>query len=85
MVPDPERALAASIIDAKARLLYRRLGHLSIGSLQSLETITTGLKGPVKALEEPCEPYILSKTIRVVNRKGPEHIIVPLAQLYTNF
>jgi hypothetical protein len=85
MVPDPERALAASTIDAEARLLHRRLGHLSAGSLQSLETVTTGLKGPVKALKEPCEPCILAKTVRIVNRKGPERVTAPLARLHTDF
>jgi hypothetical protein len=43
IVPSPEKALAASTIDAEARLLHRRLGHLSVGSLQHLETVTTGL------------------------------------------
>jgi hypothetical protein len=85
MVPNPKRALAASTIDAKARLLYRRLGHLSAGSLQSLETVTIGLKGPIKALEEPCKPCILAKTVRIVNRKGLERVTVPLARLHTDF
>ena len=84
-VPNPERALAASAIDAEARLLHRRLGHLSAGSLQRLEAVTTGLQGPVKALKEPCEPCILAKTVRVVNREGPERVTVPLARLHTDF
>jgi Integrase core domain/GAG-pre-integrase domain len=85
MVPDPERALVVSAIDAEARLLHRRLGHLSTGSLQRLEAVTIGLQGPVKALKEPCEPCILVKTVRVVNREGPERVITPLARLHTDF
>jgi hypothetical protein len=85
MVPNPERALAASTINAEARLLHRRLGHLSAGSLQSLETVTIGLKGPIKALKEPCKPCILAKIVRIVNRKGPEHATAPLARLHTDF
>jgi hypothetical protein len=81
----PERALAASTIDAKARILHRRLGHLSLGSLKGLEAVTTGLQGPVEALKEPCEPCILAKTVRVVNREGPERVIEPLARLHTDF
>jgi hypothetical protein len=80
----PERALAAST-DAEARLLHRRLGHLSSGSLQHIEAVTTGLQGPVKALEEPCEPCTLAKTVRVVNRESPERVTALLARLHTDF
>jgi hypothetical protein len=85
MVPNPKRALAASTINAKARLLHKRLGHLSAGSLQSLETVTTGLKGPIKALKELYKPCILAKTVRIVNKKGPKHTTAPLTYLHTNF
>jgi hypothetical protein len=80
----PERALAAST-DADARLLHRRLGHLSSGTLQHIQEVTTGLEGPIKALKEPCEPCTLAKTVRVVNRKTPEQVTVPLARLHTDF
>jgi hypothetical protein len=85
IVPNPESALAASTVDAEARMLHRRLGHLSSGSLKGLDAVTTGLEGPVKPLKEPCEPCILAKTVRVVNREGPERVTAPLARLHTDF
>jgi hypothetical protein len=85
IVPSPENALAASTIDAEARMLHRRLGHLSSGSLKDLDAVTTGLQGPIKPLKEPCEPCILAKTVRVVNREGPERVTAPLARLHTDF
>jgi hypothetical protein len=84
-VPNLKSALAVSTIDAKARILYRRLRHLSTRSLKDLDTITTRLQGLVKPLKEPCKPYILAKTMRVVNREGPERVTAPLARLYTDF
>jgi hypothetical protein len=84
-VPSPERALAASTIDTKAWLLYRRLGYLSAGSLQQLEAVTTGLQGLVKALKEPCKPCTLAKTVRIINREGLERVTAPLACLHTDF
>jgi hypothetical protein len=84
-VPNPESALAASIIDVEARTLYKRLGHLSTGSLKGLDAVITGLQGPVKPLKEPCKPCILAKVVRVMNREGPERVIAPLTRLHTDF
>lgn len=80
----PERAMAATT-DTEARLWHRRLGHLSLGSLQHIQDVTTGLKGPIKAIKEPCEPCILAKIVRVVNRESPERATEPLARLHLNF
>lgn len=80
----PERAMAA-VTDTKARLWHRRLGHLSLGSLQHVHDVTTGLNEPVKAMKEPCEPCILAKTVRVVNREGSERATEPLARLHLDF
>jgi hypothetical protein len=80
-----ENALAASIIDVEARMLHRRLRHLSLRSLKGLDAITTRLQGLIKPLKEPCEPCILAKTVRVMNKEGPEHVIAPLTRLYTDF
>ena len=80
----PERAMAA-ITDTEARLWHRRLGHLSSGSLQHIQDVTEGLKGPIKAMKEPCEPCTLAKTVRVINREGPERVEEPLARLHLDF
>ena len=77
-VTGPESALAAQAIGAKARTLHRRLGHLSIQSLQGLHIATTGLEEPVPPLAKPCEACIMAKKVRVVNRQSLEKAIVPL-------
>lgn len=61
-----ETALLTTI-DAEARLLHRRLGHVSSGTLQRIQEVTTGLKNPIPVLKEPCEPCTLAKTVRVIN------------------
>jgi len=67
------------------QLWHRRFGHLSISSLQQVHAVTTGLTGPITALQEPCEAYILTKTVRVVNKKAPERATAPLQRIHSDF
>jgi hypothetical protein len=53
-------------------LVHRRLGHLSYGSLQWIELVTTWLSGPVAKLKHYCSGCILAKTIAVIYRTRPE-------------
>ena len=71
--------------DQESRIWHRRFGHLSTQSLQRVHTVTTGLKGAIKELQEPCEHCILTKTVRVINRISPEHAIEPLQRIHTDF
>jgi hypothetical protein len=64
---------------------HRRFGHLGSQSLQGLHTVTIGLSEPIGSLKEPCEACILTKSVRVVNRKGPERTIAPLQRLHMDF
>jgi hypothetical protein len=66
-------------------LWYRRFGHLSPTSLKLEHTISTGLKEPIRALQEPCKPCIKAKTVRVVNRKAPERATALLERIYSDF
>ena len=58
---------------------------MSIASLQHLHTVTTGLNKPIAALTEHCEACILTKAVRVVNRKGSEHAKAPLLRVHMDF
>jgi len=79
-------SLKATIGDpATAQLWHRRFGHLSPGSLQHVHAVTTGLAKAITALQEPCKACILTKTVRVVNRKSPERATAPLQRVHSDF
>ena len=65
-----ENIYSATIAKPKvsAELMYRRLGHLSHSTLQGIDTVTTGLLGPIQRMEGHCPGYTLSKAIKVTNR-----------------
>jgi hypothetical protein len=47
--------------------------------------VTTGLKEPVKGLKELYEVYIISKSVRVLNRKASEHSTKLLERVFSDF
>jgi hypothetical protein len=62
-------------------LVYRKLGHLSYSSFQGIESVTTGLSGPMAKLEYYCSGCILAKTIAVIHRARPERTTEVLGRL----
>jgi hypothetical protein len=62
-------------------LVHRRLGYLSYGSLQGIESVTTGLSGPIAKLKHHCSGYTLAKAIAVIHRTRPERTTEVLGRL----
>jgi transposase InsO family protein len=58
---------------------------LSPTSLKLEYTVSTGLKEPIRALQEPCKPCIKAKIVRVVNRKAPERATALLERIHSDF
>jgi hypothetical protein len=67
-----------------AMLWHRRFGHLSTQSLRKTHTAVADLKKPIAPLAEPCEPCSLNKSVRVINRKAPEHAAHPLDRIHSD-
>jgi hypothetical protein len=58
---------------------------LSPISLKLEHTVSIGLKEPIGAFQEPYNPCIKAKIVRVVNRKAPERAIAPLERIHSDF
>lgn len=70
---EPEEAYMADALgEVSPELLHRRMGHLSHSSLKGLDSVTTGLTGPIKPMEDTCTACILAKAVKVINRAQPE-------------
>jgi hypothetical protein len=76
---------ATTAPENQASLWHCRFGHLSPTSLKLEHTVSIGLKEPIRALQEPCEPCIKAKTVRVVNQKAPERATAPLERIHSDF
>jgi hypothetical protein len=74
-----------AIEQGNAELQHRRFGHLSYSSLQGIETVTTGLDGPVGPLTEDCKACIMAKAVRVIRRETPERVSVPLGRVWVDW
>jgi hypothetical protein len=79
----PETAYYTEVVDPE--LLHRRLAHLSNSSIQGIEAVTTGLPGPVDAMETHCSACILAKAVKIISRAQPERTIVPLGRIWMDW
>jgi hypothetical protein len=69
-VPRVETAYQAQ--EVSPELLHRRLGHLSHSTLQGIDAVTTGLRGPIEPIKDHCTACTLAKSVAVINRARPE-------------
>jgi len=65
-------------------LWHERFGHSGGHHFSKLHEVTTGLQGPLRKFnsQEPCEPCIKAKQVKVYNRQAPERATRPLQRLY---
>jgi hypothetical protein len=75
-----ETAYRTETVDPE--LLHRRLAHLNNSSIQEINTVTTGLPGPVGPIETHCSACIMAKIVKIINRAQPEHTTVPLGRIW---
>ena len=68
-------------------LLHRRFGHASAHHFTGLHRVVDGLTDPIEEKpnelsDEPCEPCIMSKQVRVLNRNSPRPVTTKLGRVY---
>ena len=67
-------------------LIHRRLGHFGVDELSSLHEKTTGLvKAVANTIDQPCQPCIQSKMIRIQNRASSKRASRPLQRVFIDF
>jgi hypothetical protein len=75
--------------DPDLDLWHRRFGHIGVQGLRGLYGAVSNLKAPITVLRghnsDQCEPCIMAKQLRVVNRQKPEKSDEPLGRVFSDF
>jgi hypothetical protein len=70
-------------------LWHRRFGHIGVQGLRGLYGAVSDLEAPISVPRgynsDQCEPCIMAKQLRVVNRQKPEKSDVPLGRVFLDF
>jgi transposase InsO family protein len=75
--------------DPDLDLWHRRFGHIGVQGLRGLYGAVSDLEAPITVPRghnsDQCEPCIMAKQLRVVNRQKPEKTDEPLGRVFSDF
>ena len=75
--------------DPDLDLWHRRFGHIGVQGLRGLYGAVSDLEAPIPVPRghnsDQCEPCIMAKQLRVVNRQKPEKTDEPLGRVFSDF
>lgn len=84
-----EATLAAAEGDPDIDLWHKRFGHIGVQGLRGLHRVVSDLDVPISVPRghnsDQCEPCIMAKQLRVVNRQKPEKSDEPLGRVFSDF
>ena len=70
-------------------LIHRRFGYTGVQGLRGLHKVVTDLQEPIVIPRgynsDRCEPCIMAKQLRVVNRQKPDKADKPLGRVFSDF
>src|SRR5438270_12303063 len=85
-----EAAMASSDDDRDPNLdlWHRRFGHIGVQQLRGLSHVVSDLENPISIPwgynSDYCEPCIMAKQLRVINRQAPEKVDTPLGRVFSD-
>ena len=74
--------------DPNLDLWHQRFGHIGVQQLRGLKHVVSDLENPIPIPRgynsDYCEPCIMAKQLRVINRQAPEKVDIPLGRVFTD-
>src|SRR5579862_5767371 len=74
--------------DPNLDLWHQRFGHIGVQQLRGLKHVVSDLDNPIPIPRgynsDYCEPCIMAKQLRVINRQAPEKVDTPLGRVFTD-
>ena len=84
-----EATMAATERDPDLDLWHRKFGHIGVQGLRGLHGVVSDLEAPISVPRgynsDFCEPCIMAKQLRVVNRQKPDKTDEPLGRVFSDF
>jgi transposase InsO family protein len=84
-----EATMTATERDPSLDLWHRKFGHIGVQGLRGLHDVVSDLEAPISVPRgynsDFCEPCIMAKQLRVVNRQAPEKTDEPLGRVFSDF
>ncbi len=79
----------ADNVDPNLDLWHKRFSYIGVQGLRGLHGVVSDLEAPIKVPRgynsDQCEPCIMAKQLRVVNRQKPEKSTEPLGRVFLDF